>query len=454
MLDLIVKNGKLVAESGVYTGDIGIKDGKIAAIVSGELNLESAHSIDATGKLVMPGFIDVHVHDRTQVAGLTMVDKPPEIARCGAYGGITTLIFYVGARWGDKPPADFFAPIIEEADKSSVVDFGIHCVLFPDAKVIRQVPEVVRLGISSFKMILGYHPSRGWVLDDGLLMLTMETIGASGGLAMFHCENGYLIGYLEDKFVASGKYTAKTFLEARPNLVEAQSVYTILCLARMTDCPSYIVHLSAREGLEHIIKARMEGVNVTAETCPQYLLLTDEEMHRQGVLPKMAPPIRYAADTEAMWRGIQQGHIEVVASDHASFSTAQKLSAPDFRSVPFGIPGIETIVPLIYSEGVVRGRLSLPQMAKLLAENPAKRFGLYPRKGAIRIGADADLVLIDPDIEWEIDIKNLHYKTGFTPYQGWKVKGKPVLSLLRGEVLLKDGELHREAGYGTFLARK
>lgn len=463
MLETVVSGGTIVTGSGVYQGDIGIKDGKIATIADKNHNLQGLKTIDATGQIVMPGFIDVHVHHRTQVPGLTTVDTPSEVSQIAAYGGITTFIFYIGARWNTKPassaqsgpstPEEFYGRVIDQESSSLVIDFGIHCMLFPDKEIIRQLPAVAKMGIKSFKMVLGYHPSRGWLIDDSLLMFTLETIASIGGLAMFHCENGHLIGYLEDKYVANGNYNAETFLSARPNLAEAETVYRTICLAQTAGCPLYIVHLSAREGLEHIIRARMEGQKVTAETCPQYLLLNDKDIRQQGALLKMAPPIRLAADNEALWKGIQSGAIDVMGSDHVSLSKLQKLSAPDFQSVPFGIPGIETIAPLMFSEGVSKGRISLARMAQILSENAAKTFGLYPRKGIIQAGSDADLVIIDPDYEWEIRTDTLHSKVGFNPYEGWKVKGKPVISLLRGEVLLEDGKLHQQPGFGNYLGR-
>jgi dihydropyrimidinase len=462
MLETIIKGGKIVTGSGVYEGDIGIKDGKIATVADNH-NLQGEKIIDATGKIVMPGFIDVHVHHRTQVPGLTTVDTPSEVSQIAAYGGITTFIFYIGARWNSKPsqdaqsiistPEEFYGRVIEQEQSSLVIDFGIHCMLFPNKDIISQLPAVAKMGIKSFKMVLGYHPSRGWLIDDSLLMFTLDTIASIGGLAMFHCENGYVIGYLEDKYIAQDNYNAETFLSARPNLAEAETVYRTICLGQMTNCPIYIVHLSSKEGLDNIARARGEGKKVIAETCPQYLLLNDKDMRQQGALLKMAPPIRLIADNEALWRGIQAGIIDVMGSDHVSLGKSQKLSTPNFQSVPFGIPGIETIAPLIFSEGVSKGKINLPKMAQILSENAAKTFGLYPRKGTIQQGSDADLVIIDPDYEWEIRAETLHSKVGFSPYQGWKVKGKPVLSLLRGELLLKDGKLHQQPGFGHYLSR-
>lgn len=465
MLDLIVRGGQIVNESGVFVGDIGIKEGKIVLLSDKDIQQDSIDFIDAAGKIIMPGFIDVHVHHRTQVPGLTTVDSPAEVSQIAAQGGITTFLFYIGARWSPKEdnsgnkgqsptnPEDFFGPIIEEEENSLVTDFGIHCMLFANQEIIKQIPEITKMGIKSFKMVLGYHPSRGWVLDDALIMQILETVASSDSLAMFHCENGYVIGYLEDKFIKQGNYTFDTFLKARPNLAEAETVNRVICLADMTGCPIYIVHLSAKEGLDYIINAKMSGRDITAETCPQYLLLNEDDVQAQHELLKMAPPIRTVSDNEALWKGLKTGYIEIVGSDHVSLSREQKTKARDFQSVPFGIPGIETIGPLLYGEGVAKGRMTLPEMVKVLSSNPAKKFGFYPLKGVISIGSDADMVIIDPEIEWEITADKLHSKAGFTPYEGRKIKGKPVISILRGKVLLKDGRVHQKPGYGKYLFR-
>jgi len=465
MLDILVKGGQIVTEEGIYEGNIGICGDKIAVISSKTFPLSGVREIDATGMIVMPGFIDAHVHHRTQVPGLTTVDTPSDVSKIAAYGGITTFMFYIGARWATKPdqitdakksvstPEEFFTNVIEEEERSLYIDFGIHCMLFPNLDIIEQIPRVAKMGIKSFKMVLGYHPSRGWALDDSMLMLILENVASCSGLAMFHCENGYIIGYLEDKYVRNGNYNINTFLEARNNLLEAETIYRTVTMSRITGCPMYVVHLSAKEGLENIINSQLSGYDVTAETCPQYMLFNEEHIKQQGNFLKMAPPIRTAIDNEAMWNGLKNGHISVIASDHVSLGKQQKIEANDFQSVPFGIPGIETIAPLVYSEGVEKGRLSLQQMAQVLSTNPAKTFGLYPTKGTIQVGSDADIVIIDPNIKWKISTSTLHSNTGFTPYEGWEIKGKPILSLLRGKELLKDGQIHTEPGFGKFLRR-
>jgi dihydropyrimidinase len=237
-------------------------------------------------------------------------------------------------------------------------------------------------------------------------------------------------------------------------MIEAEAVYRIIALSSITRCPLYIVHNSAKESVKLIREFKLQGQDITAETCPQYLLLSNDDLVKQGPKCKIAPPLRTVDDQHALWQGIQQGFIDTIGSDHAAVNreTAEK-EGWDFRKQPFGIPGIETILPLLYSEGVVKGRITLNKLVEILSANSARRFGIYPQKGTISIGSDADLVLIDPSIEWEIKASELHSKANYTPYQGWKIKGKPVLSLLRGEILLKDGKVHQRPGFGRYLAR-
>lgn len=466
MLDYLLKGGTIVSASEMYEGNLGIKDGKTVAILGKESHMEASQIVDITGKIVIPGVIDIHTHCKTLYS--PMADSLEQVSISGAYGGVTTFFVYIGLSKNIDKKAkgtdykvieveglkldEYYEPIIEGGKRSSVLDFGIHCVLAANEGIIRQIPDGGKTGITNWKVVLGYHPSRGLTIDDRLLMMVMENVAKSNGLALFHCENGYLVGYLEDKYVDRGEYDADHFLEARPNLLEAESIYRISVLSKLTGYPFYVVHLSTQEGLKNVVQAKSAGIEVTAETCPQYLLLTDEDTRRQGALVKAAPPLRRAQDVNALWEGIRQGQIETVGSDHAAFDRdTQKLAAPNFLAVPFGMPGIETLLPLMYSEGVVKKRITLGQMVQVLCSNPAKKLGLYPRKGSISMGADADLVVIDPMVEWEIKGKDLHSNAHYTPYEGWKVTGKPVMSFVRGHVLLKNGALQQKPGFGDYL---
>lgn len=466
MYDLLVTGGTLVTGNICRAGKLAIRDGRIAAIIAPEEPALAENTIDVTGKIVMPGAIDAHVHVYTPYSPAADTIGSASIA--AAHGGLTDMFFFIGAAKGARPIpgtiyravdasgldlGQFFPSIIAEGEKTSVIDFGIHCLTPPDHGVIDQIPVVARLGIRTFKFMLGYHPARGWGFDDKLLITALEKIAASGGIAMFHCEDGKAIGEVEDRLYREGKYDADHFLESRPGISEAETIRRVSLLCHRARCPIYIVHLSSKEGLDEVKRARDAGWDVTVETCPQYLLLTDEDTRRQKTLLKMAPPLRTRADNEALWEGIRQGYIDICASDHAPWELSRKLQAKDFMEAPFGAPGVETILPLMYSEGVAGGRISMSQLVQLMCVNPAKRFGIYPQKGSLNIGADADITIIDPVARWTIRGSDLHSRAGYTGYEGWPVTGRPVMSLRRGKVLLQDSHL-KNAGPAAFLATR
>ncbi len=466
MYDLLVTGGTLATGDGSRTASLAIKDGRIAGVIEPGRHVEARDTIHAAGKLVIPGAIDVHVHVYTPYSPAADTIEAASVA--AAYGGLTAMFFFVGAvRGAEQIPGtiyravdasglkldEFFPPIISEGQKTSKIDFGIHCLTPPDRGVIDQIPAAAKLGIRSFKFMLGYHPARGWGFDDRLLKIALEKIAGSGGLAMFHCENGTAIGETEDRLYRQGKYDADHFLESRPGTSEAETIRRVAGLCRQTRCPMYIVHLSSKEGLDEVKRARDAGWDVTVETCPQYLLLTDDDTRRQKALLKMAPPLRTPADNEALWEGIRKGYIDIAASDHAPWQLSKKLQAKDFMEAPFGAPGVETILPLMYSEGVSGGRITINRLVKLMCENPAKRFGLYPRKGSLDIGADADITIIDPEARWTIHGADLHSQAGYTGYEGWPVAGRPVISLQKGRVLLRGSRLQSE-NRAVFLTAK
>lgn len=456
MLDAVVAGGQVVTERTVAQANVAIKDGRVVGLVDPSVTLEAARTIDAAGKIVMPGVVDAHFHCATLHSRTHPFDDTFEVASTtAAYGGVTTLMAFV---WGEpgEPLAQFLNSFIGEVGSRFLVDFSFHCGLRPEMPLIRQVGDAFELGVTSFKMHTDYRKTGGGRMsDDDHRLAAMEQIGQRGGILMVHAENGYIIDYLEDKYIAQGKVAAGYLLPSRPNLAEAVAVHSCIVLGEIAQCPLYIVHLSAKEALEEIAAAQAQGKAVYTETCPQYLLLTNDHMLKDGGLSKVGPPLRTEVDTKAMWWGIQNGTIETVASDHAAVKVARKREAGnDIFQVPFGSPQIETMLPLLYSVGVAQGRISLTRMVELLCEHPARRFGLYPKKGTLQVGADADLVVFDPNIEWAVRAADLHTAADHTPYEGWKVRGRPVVSLLRGQVLLEGGKLYQKPGFGQFIARR
>jgi dihydropyrimidinase len=380
-----------------------------------------------------------------------------------AHAGLTTLIGF--ALYDDEARETLPAAIHrvrEETAAQSVLDFGFHFILNNQPYILDGIPDAIALGVSSFKLFMTYKKRPHRMCSDEMIAKAMEVIAAHGGLCQLHCENGDILCFLEDKYIAAGRTHPRDFPETCPDWTEEEAINRAIHIAGLARCPLYVVHLSTRLGLERIKQAQALAQRVWTETCPQYLLLTDAEMERWGPLAKIGPPLRPAGgpDRDALWQGSEQGYIATVASDHSP--RAKKFKEPgwknifvdaDGKPIPFGSPSLETLVPLVYSEGVVNRGLPLTWMARVLSENPARIFGLYPRKGAIRVGADADLLIYDPDFEGTIRVADHRGMAGWTLYEGWKVRGRPWMTLLRGRVLLNQGVLEQAPGSGRYLAR-
>ncbi len=453
-VDLIIKGGQVVTATDVIDAAVAITDGTIAAIGPERLLPPAERIIDATGKYVLPGLIDCHLHlgpenDNWQTGPLA-----------AARTGLTTLIPFVIYEEGETLE-QAFKRLREEAEAASVLDFGFHMILNHDPHMLDGIPALVRQGVRSFKLFMTYKKRGRRMVSDEFICKVMERLAPLDGLCQLHCESGDVIAYLEDKAIAQGRTAPRDFPPTCPDWTEEEAINRAVLIGRMLDCPVYVVHLSTRLGLERIKRAQSEGQRVWTETCPQYLLLTDEAMERWGPFAKIGPPLRPAGgpDRAALWQGSALGHIACVASDHSPRPPAQKepgrqniFLGPDSKVIPFGSPSLETLVPLMYSEGVVKRGLPLTWLARVLAENPARIFGLYPRKGTIRLGADADLTIWDPAPEWTIQAGQHLGIAGFTPYEGWAVHGRPWMSLLRGQVLLTpEGSVEQKPGYGRYL---
>ena len=453
MIDVLVRDGQVVSGGSVQEADLAIQNGKVAAIVQRGLISEAGRTIDATGKMVLPGVVDSHFHCRNRTP-VPLADDMLTGTRSAAHGGVTTVIAFV---WG--PPGEPFAQAIEtfkeEASSKAITDFAIHCGLRPDMELLRGIPQVLDLGVGSFKFMLDYRRTgAGRMFDPDHLVAGMDIIAQAGGLAIVHPEDGFLIDYLEERSIAEGKTSPADFLPTRPALAEATSVRHVIRLSQVLQCPLYLVHLTCRESLAELVEGRQEDSSLGAETQIQYLLLTDGLLETRGSLGKIGPPLRSGDDHEALWNAVSDGLIETISSDHAPYLQEVKHASDNIFDVPFGMPSVETLLPLAYWEGAAKGRISFPKLAQALAENPARRFGLYPRKGSLQQGADADVVIFDPDEEWTISAAGLHTAADFTPYEGWQIKGRVVTVLLRGEVLLENGELTQGPGAGRFVPQQ
>ena len=444
-VDTIVRGGKVVRPSGVVEAAIAIADGKILAVASEDLLPPTDSVVDASGKYVLPGLVDSHTH--------IYLDSYRTISESAAFGGVTTLLSYIWPDQDQDIPAsiDHWRRFGESA---SIVDFGLHMGLMDSPTSLEQIPAAVEMGVTSFKLMMDYK-RRGLMVSDEFLMAALERIGQSGGIAVVHAESGGIISYLEERMMAEGLTSPTDFPRSRPPEAEVEAIGRAIAVASLTHCPLYLVHISTAGSVEAVARAHLAGHQLWAEASPHYLFMTQEEYERQGPMIKISPPLRTENDCEALWGGIEQGVIATLASDHAAYTREMKESGwANIFQAPFGIPGTETMLPLLYTEAVVKRGVPITALPRLLSENPAKLFGLYPRKGAIEVGSDADLVIFDPEREVTITSGVLHTKADFTPFEGRKVKGWPTTTLVRGRLVVQDGNLVEMPPHGLYLERK
>jgi dihydropyrimidinase len=457
--DYAIKGGLIVSGKGITKGDILVGDGVVQQI--GE-DIQAPRVIDASGKYILPGIIDAHCHP-------VYADKIDTFSLSAAYGGVTTIIPFFGnlAAWGTSgETSEIIEGLIEEGEKISYLDFAIHAAFIAEDDVVAEIPKLIKMGVTSFKMYMTY-PRRGMMMPDQKMLEAMAVAATDGGMAMVHPENGYGIDYLVDKFTAEGKVSGEYFMPTQPNILEVEAVNRAATYAEITGCPLYCVHLSAREMPEIMYRMKKEGKHIYGETCPQYLSLTNQAVLERGVLGKVGPPLREKEDNDSIWYGLANHAIDTVASDSCNVKMEQKewggaskdsITGSGARprsgnifEARFGAPWVEQMLPVVYHDGVNGGRITLPRLVQTMCENPAKIFGLYPKKGTLQVGSDADLVLLDPTVKLTISEKEMHGNADFTLFEGKEVIGAPVFSMQRGEVLLEDGQLKRKQGNAKFL---
>ena len=453
-VETIVGGGQIVSSSQVYTAAIAIAGEKIVAIGPEELLPAADNYIDASGKYVLPGLIDCHVH-------LDGHDDYALGSLAAAHAGLTTLIpFGTYNLEGDETLPAAITRSKEEIERTALTDFAFHFILQNRPSILSGLPQAMEMGVKSYKMFMTYKKRPFRMCDDDYICQVMDLVGSGGGVLQLHCESGNIIEYLENKLIEQGHTHPTDFPAACPDWAEEEAINRAVQMAAATKCPTYVVHLSTQLGLERIKQAQAQGQRIWTESCPQYLLLSDAAMAQYGPLAKIGPPLRPedGPDRDALWRGLEQGQVSIVASDHSPHPKELKQPGwdnifvdPEGRSVPFGSPGVETIIPLMYSEGVVKRGLPIWWLARTMSENPARIFGLFPRKGVIQVGSDADLLILDPKGDRVITARDHHSKSGYSLFEGWEVNGRPWMTMLRGQVLLHDGELKQQPGYGLFL---
>jgi len=450
MFDLVITNGLLVTAEALTRADLAVSGGRIAAI--GE-KLPGQETIDATGKLVLPGAIDEHVHLEMSVGEFTSSDDFYTGTVAAACGGATTVIDFAEPGAG-QPLVKALARRRAQADGKVVIDYGLHMTLSrADDATLAQVPDSIEAGAASFKLYMAYEGLR---LDDGGLLRALATLREHGGRALVHAENHHAIAYLTARALARGSTGPENHPLTRPDVMEAEAIHRLLAIARVTGASLVLAHLSCALGLKEVRAARDRGQTVWVETCPQYLLLDQDEYLRpgfEGAKFVMAPPPRTATDRAALWAGLAAREIDTVATDHCPFffATQKTRGRDDFSRIPGGAPGIETRLALLYTHGVRAGRLSHERWVDVCCTEPARRFGLAPRKGTLSVGADADLVIFDPERRVTLQTATLHQNVDYCPYEGWQVHGYPETVLSRGEVIVRDGEFTGAAGRGQFL---
>jgi dihydropyrimidinase len=453
-MDLVIKDATILGESGAYEGSIGIKRGKIASIHGRRVAIESRRTIDASGMFVLPGIIDVHVHMGIPVRGTVSSDDFASGSIAGAFGGVTTMIdFAMQARGGSLLEALERRRAV--AEPASAIDFALHCGITDwNEATRREMRHVVRSGVTSFKLFMIYK-DRGYMADDGVLFECFQEAGARNAVVAVHAENPYLIDVFTRKALASGRKGVSLHALSRPNLTESEAVQRAVYLASMSDARIYICHMSTAEACHIVEEWRSLGYPVAAETCPQYLTLTEEILKRRnGHLYATCPPVRSQEDCDYLWEAIENGSVQVVSTDHCTFTRKQKaLWKGDFRKIPFGLPGIETLLPILFTHGLCAGRISPETLVRVLCGSPARLFGLFPRKGSLRIGSDADLVIIDPAREVKVTPRALHMNCDYSPYMGMRLRGFPITTVLRGQVIQQDGRFLGRCGDGIFLKR-
>ncbi|MGD8398679.1 MAG: dihydropyrimidinase [Anaerolineae bacterium] len=450
MFDLVITNGTLVTAEATTRAELGIDAGRIVAIGTG---LAGRQRIDASGMLVLPGAVDEHVHLQMPVGEFCSSDDFFTGTAAAACGGTTAVIDFVEPGPG-QGLLESLAARRGEAEGKVAIDYGLHMTLpRADDDTLAQVPAVIDAGAASFKLYMAYEGLR---LDDAGLLRALATLRVHGGRPLVHAENHHAIAYLAALALAEGRTGPENHPLTRPAVMEAEAVHRLLALAHVTATPLMVAHVSSALDLAQVRAARARGQTVRVETCPQYLLLDEAEYQRpgfEGAKFVMAPPPRTEADRVALWAGLDAGEVDTVATDHCPFfyESQKTRGRKDFTQIPGGAPGIETRLPLLYTHGVRAGRLSPERWVDVCCTAPARHFGLAPRKGTLAIGADADVVLFDPERQVTLSATALHQNVDYTPYEGWKVQGYPVTVLSRGEVIVHDGEFVGEAGRGQFL---
>ena len=461
--DLVIRGGTVATAADTFRCDIGISGGRIAALGSGMTR--ARRTLEAGGRLVLPGGIDAHCHlDQPRAQGLAsggavMADDFRSGSLSAAFGGTTTIIPFAVQHRGQSVRAAV-ADYHQRAEGKAYVDYGFHLIVSdPTPEVLAdELPALVAAGHASVKVYMTYEAMK---LSDRQILDVLDTNRRLGALTMIHAENYECIAWLTERLEAEGKTAPRYHEDSRPMAVEREATHRAITLSEVADAELLVVHVSGREAIDEIRRARARGLRIRAETCPQYLFLSKDDLALPdflGAKCMCSPPPRDPVNQASVWQGVQDGLFDIFSSDHAPyrFDETGKLMygrGARFRQVANGIPGLETRAPLLFSEGVMAGRIDLQRFVALNSTNAAKLYGLHPQKGTIAVGADADLAIWDPERRVTITNSMLHHNVDYTPYEGRTISGWPVTVISRGEVICDEGELVGAPGHGQFLKR-
>ncbi len=456
--DLTIRGGRIATATDTFEADLGIEGGLVREIASG---LPAGRKdIDAHGRWVLPGGIDSHCHiEQLSGMGIMAADDWNSATVSAAFGGTTCVVPFAAQHRGMRIP-HVLADYARRAREKAVIDYGFHLIVTdPDAATLsHELPQAIREGVTSFKVYMTYELLK---LDDGQLLDVLALAREEGALVMVHAENHDVIRWIAQRLLDRGHTAPRFHAVAHHPLAELEASHRVVALSRLIDTPVLIVHVSGGETVQMLRAARSLGAQVHAETCPQYLFLTADDLDREGLEGAKyccSPPPRDAASQEALWTGLKDGTLALYSSDHAPYRFDQSGKLPQgdkttFKQIANGVPGIELRAPLLFSEGFIRGRLSINEFVALTSHNHARTYGLSPRKGTIAPGSDADIAIWNPERQVTVTASMLHDRVGYTPYEGRVLQGWPEVVLSRGRVVVQGGQLHAAAGSGQYLPR-
>lgn len=458
MGSILIKNGRVVTAVDDYFADVFIQDERIA-MIGASLDVAADRVIDAAGKLVIPGGIDPHTHFDMPFGGTTSADSFETGTRAAAFGGTTTIVDFAIQTKG-RSTREGLDQWHEKAEGKACIDYGFHMIVtdMPDER-LTEMSKLADEGVTSYKLFMAYPG----VLysDDATIYRAMRQAGQDGTMICMHAENGIVIDEIIKQAVAEGKTAPRWHAHTRPTRMEAEGVHRAISIAEVAEVPVYIVHLSSGDALNEVRRARDRGIHAFAETCPQYLFLDDSYYDKpgfEGAKYVMTPALRHVSNQKELWKGLQFGDLQTIATDHCPFcfSGQKELGRDSFTKIPNGAPGVENRMALIYNGGVVGGEIGLNKFVELTSTNAAKTFGMFPRKGTIAVGSDADVVIFDPNRTEVLSVDNPnthHMKVDYCTYEGMTVKGYPDTVIARGQVLVENNTWHGRAGGGRFIKR-